>query len=139
MNYTPVTDEELKQITKDTAQRDKSEPRVQSAQYECSTGHLVFQMRGGAIVSVPVWQLRGFEAATPEQIAAVKVVSNGSALHWDELDVQATTLAILNIVFGLRSINEVTQRGGQARTTAKAVAARENGKKGGRPRKVEIA
>lgn len=139
MNYTSVTDEELKQIAQETRQRDKIEPRIESAHYEHATGHLVLQMRGGAIVSAPVSLLRGFEAATPGQISAVKVVSNGSALHWDELDVQATTLAVLNIVFGLRSINEVTRRGGQARTAAKAVAARENGKKGGRPRKVEIA
>ena len=55
--------------------------------------------------------------------------------HWPLLDVDHYVSGLLNHVFGTsRWMAELGRRGGSVSSTAKAAAARINGKKGGRPR-----
>lgn len=134
--YTPVTEEELALITRETAERDRIEPRILSAAYDSATSRLLLEMKNGATVSVRARDLRGLEDATNEQLGDVRIVSGGAALHWDSIDVQMTTTALLGLIFKLRTAADVARSGGAARTPAKSAASRANGAKGGRPRKV---
>lgn len=58
----------------------------------------------------------------------------GFGLHWETLDVDYTVPGLMNGVFG--TARWMAARAGQARSSAKAEASRENGQKGGRPTKV---
>jgi hypothetical protein len=133
-----ISDAEFEQIREETKQRDLQEPRVHRTTYDARTKMLCLAMVDGVELRVPIHSLRGFEKATPEQIAAAKIVSNGTAIHWDELDVQATVIAIIQRVMHLTSVAENARKAGSARSEAKSRAARENGRKGGRPRKAQL-
>lgn len=144
-NYPMPTDEEIAQIERETLARDEVEPRVASYSYDAASGRLTLHLRGpqefprGPSVSFAARSVRGLEDATDEQLGTIELVGNGSALHWDALDVQATTIALLQIVFKLRSVQDVARKAGSTRSPAKAASAAQNGRKGGRPRKVPQA
>jgi len=59
-------------------------------------------------------------------------------LHWPKLDADVYVPALLQGVLGSKSwmAKQLGTVGGQARTEAKSAAAWENGRKGGRPKKI---
>jgi hypothetical protein len=76
---------------------------------------------------------QGLETATDEDLAAVEILGAGYGLHWEALDVDLSIPGLLAGLFGTKAY--MARRAGQAKSPAKAAAARENGRKGGRPRK----
>lgn len=138
MNY---TDEELDALRASSQEQLKQEPRLRSASYR--DGQLIFELCGvpapqGASLGVPARSLREFENASGEQLAAMEITATGNAVHWPLLDVQMSTVALLELLTGVRAAQTTGAQGGQARSTAKSAAARANGAKGVRPRaKVE--
>jgi hypothetical protein len=118
----------------------QTEPRATSATYDARTDRLTVELSNGAVFIVPRGLIQGLQAASPEQIAAVKVMPRGAALHWEELDVQMGVPQLVSGVFGTRAwMSELARLGGSATTEKKAVAARANGAKGGRPARVRRA
>jgi hypothetical protein len=95
-----------------------------------------FAMRSGASVTVPVAALREFDNATQGQLQEVKLVAAGSAIEHRGLDIDMSVHGIIRDVFGFDEIQQ--KRAGRVKTAAKAAAARANGAKGGRPRKVAV-
>ena len=90
----------------------------------------------GVELRVPAKLLQGLERASAAQLAAVEIVA-GEMLHWEALDIDHYLPMLLAGVFGSRRwMREIGKRGGAARSVAKTRAARVNGRKGGRPRKV---
>jgi hypothetical protein len=61
----------------------------------------------------------------------------GFNLHWPTLDVDLYVPALVSGIFGTRDwmSKQLARVAGQAKSPAKAAAARANGAKGGRPRK----
>jgi hypothetical protein len=67
----------------------------------------------------------------------VRVVGGGSTLRWDGLDVDLSVAGLLlSAVDPQERVRQLAALAGRATTEAKAAAARLNGAKGGRPRKV---
>jgi hypothetical protein len=91
-------------------------------------------MQNGATFIVPTELLQGLRGAAPELLAEVELWSEGTALHWERLDADFRIPALLLGVFGGKTwMSELGRAGGAVTSPAKAAAARENGKKGGRP------
>lgn len=61
------------------------------------------------------------------------MLGSGIGLHWETLDVDLSVPDLLAGPFGAKA--HMAQHAGQARSAAKAAAARANGSRGGRPRK----
>jgi len=135
ITYTPISDKDLEAVKRETAKRHAREPFAQSAIYDARSGTLTVALRGGSIVCADARALRGLGEATDEQLASVRIY-DGRALFWDALDVQYSLLAFLSDALGIQTLQGHVRRAGSTRTPAKAAAARKNGKKGGRPRKV---
>ena len=115
---------------------DQTEPRAEAAHYDPESGRIVLELRDGCLFAFPTEIAQGLRGATPEQLAAVEVAGGGYALHWEELDADFTVPGLLAGRFGTqRWMSELGRLGGKATSPAKTQAARENGKKGGRPRK----
>lgn len=136
------TDQQLDAIREESVIALEAQPRIVKAEVVGET--LRFALKGAAVpagvtISVPASSLDDLRLATPSQRAAMKITATGNAVHWPELDVQMSTIALLELLTGLQTLKTAQRRGGAARTSAKSQAARANGAKGGRPRKQPVA
>lgn len=139
----PAFQEEIRQARERGRRADESEPRAKAARYDRTTGKLVIDLRNGVTVMIPSELIQGLVEAPPEDIAQVEIWGNGSALHWEKLDADFTVSGLVAGIFGtklwmekLREVRVATARkAGSTHSPAKARASRENGKRGGRPRK----
>jgi hypothetical protein len=74
---------------------------------------------------------------TPEQLSDVEVSPLGSGLRWDAFDIDLDVAGLLLSSIGrTEKAREFGRLAGSAKSAAKTRAARANGAKGGRPRKV---
>ena len=112
-----------------------SDRRVIRAEFEKKPDLLTLYLDDGVRVSIPRMSLQGLQDAKPAQLSKVEILGRGTGLHWPLLDVDQYVPGLLNHVFGTsRWMAELGRRGGAATSTAKAAAARANGRKGGRPK-----
>lgn len=128
-----LNDAEIERIKRESEERRTREPHAESVTYDARSGTLKVELRGGSVISTRARELRGLSEAADAQLANVRVY-DGCALWWDDLDVQYSLIAFLGAALGIPTAQESARRAGSATTPAKAVAARANGKKGGRPK-----
>jgi hypothetical protein len=109
-----------------------------SARYDRRTRRIVVNLNTGVQVAFPPRLAEGLAGASPADLSQIEISPAGLGLHWPKLDADIYVPALMQGVFGSR--NWMAARlgavGGRARSGAKTAAARENGRKGGRPRKV---
>jgi hypothetical protein len=110
-----------------------AEPRAASARYDRQLDRIIVDLTNGCTFAFPPRVAQGLEQATPDQLAEVEILGLGYGLHWEALDVDLSIPGLMAGLFGTQSY--MARRAGQATSPAKAAAARENGAKGGRPRK----
>jgi hypothetical protein len=125
------------------------EPRAIAAAYDEATASIVLRLANGCGFSFPVSRYQELADGTPAQLAAVQIDPDGEALVWDEPNFCISVPGLIMAAVGswerwaaqkekeARTAN--ARKGGQTRTAARAKASRENGKKGGRPRKDKTA
>ncbi|UCH25490.1 MAG: DUF2442 domain-containing protein [Trueperaceae bacterium] len=114
-----------------------TEARATAAHYDPERHEIVVEFTNGSRLSIPTNQIQGLEGAPRNTLAEVEVSPSGASLHWETLDVDLSVSALVAGVFGTRAwMAELGRRGGQVTSEAKAKAARENGRKGGRPRNI---
>lgn len=111
----------------------QSEPRADAARYDKRSKRIIVDLTNGCTFAFPPRMAQGLEAATDEELAEIEILGAGYGLHWEGLDVDLSVPGLLAGIFGTRAY--MARRAGQATSPAKAAAARENGRKGGRPRK----
>ena len=98
-----------------------TEPRAASARYDAANRRVLVDLANGCTF------------AFPADLATLEILGNGYGLHWPPLD---TDLAIPDLMAGLMGARSwMARRAGRATSEAKATASRNNGRKGGRPRK----
>jgi hypothetical protein len=96
------------------------------------------QLANGIVIGLPVAQTQGLETASTKALSNIRISPSGYGIHFPKLDVDLYLPALLEGIFGSQAwMAERGRKGGQASTKAKQIAARENGKLGGRPRKAE--
>lgn len=117
-----------------------AEPRAVGARYDRESRRVVVDLANGCTFIFPAIQGQGLAQASDEDLAQVEVLPGGEGLHWEKLDVDMSVSRLVAGIFGNQVwMRELGRRGGQSTSPAKAAAVRENGKKGGRPRKAGIA
>ncbi len=116
---------------------DRSEPRATGARYDRRTGLIELALANGCFFSFPAARTEGLRDAAPDVLERVEILGKGYALRWEELDADLTVPGLLAGRLGSRRwmAEEMGRAGGRVRSVAKTRAARENGRKGGRPRK----
>lgn len=114
----------------------ETEMRAQAARYDRESGRVVIDLVNGCIYAFPVHLVQDLQGAGADDLAHIEVDGLGFDLHWPALDIDLYVPALVAGIFGTREwmTKELARRAGQAKSPAKAAAARANGSKGGRPR-----
>ena len=139
MSKRPLTDAEIRaQIP---AARRRAErlrqttPHAEAAHLDRIGRRIVVGLTNGASLSIPVALVPAIRNASAEDLAKVIVGPGGVGLRWEHLDADLTIGYLAGIALGARTLLRAAgAAGGAARSTAKARAARINGRRGGRPR-----
>lgn len=116
----------------------ENEPRAVAVLYEADTRRIVVDLIDGRLYAFPATLVQELQGATEAELADVHIDGAGLNLHWPALDADLYVPALLAGVFGTRAwmTRELARRAGQSTSLIKAAAARANGAKGGRPRKL---
>ena len=108
-----------------------------SARYDRRAARIVIDLNTGVQIAFPTRLAEGLAGASPDDLAEIEISPAGLGLHWPKLDADMFVPSLLHGVLGSKRwmAAQLGEAGGKARSGAKAAAARENGRKGGRPRK----
>lgn len=133
-------DEEYVKACEATRIARETEPHGRAARYDRESGKFIVDLLNGATFIFPPDLVEGLRGAHPDHLAEVEVTPIGDGLHWETLDVDFSVANLLLGIFGskawmARIRSEIARRAGSTTSEAKARAARQNGRKGGRPRK----
>ena len=101
-------------------------PRAVSARFDRRNRRLVVEIDTGIQFSFDPLAVSDLADASAEGLASVVIEGRGSCLHFPDLDVD---LSVSRLLEGFLGPMTWTQR------EARAAASRENGKRGGRPKK----
>jgi Protein of unknown function (DUF3532). len=103
-----------------------------SVRYDKRSRRFIFELSNGYLFGVPVATLPHLAEATPAQLAAIELTSSGASIRIPALDADYSVPALILAL----TAREIGRRGGQVRSKAKSLAAKANGAKGGRPRRL---
>ena len=110
---------------------------VTRAFYDPEADRVVVVLSTSVELAFPPGLVEGLVGSSAEDLGLIEVSPSGLGLHWPRLDADLYVPALLQGVLGSRRwmAAELGAAGGRASGPAKAAAARENGHKGGRPRR----
>jgi hypothetical protein len=107
--------------------------RAVKAFYNPDEDKIVIQLADEVEIRLPRKRLQGLEGVPVDQVSEIEIEGPGTGLYWPKLDVAHYVPGLIQGVFGTRKyMQEIGRSGGAKTSEAKAAAARENGKKGGR-------
>ncbi len=131
-----VTEQDVQQAEKRMAALRENGFAV-SARYDRRTARIVVNLNTGVRIAFPARLAEGLAEASPDDLAEIEIRPAGLGLHWPKLDADVYVPTLLQGVFGSKRwmAAELGAAGRRVRSRAKASAARDNGRKGGRPRK----
>ena len=113
-------------------------PHAVSAHYDAARDRIMVEMSTGIEISFSPKQAQGLERAHPDELSEIEITPSSLGLHFPKIDADIYVPALLEGVLGSAKwmAGQMGRIGGAARSASKAQAARENGKRGGRPRRI---
>lgn len=113
-------------------------PVAVAASFDRKRGLVVVRLSSGLEIGFPPHHTQALERAKPADLLDIEITPSGLGLHFPRIQEDIHLPSLLEGFFGSSAwmARRLGAQGGQARSKAKAAAARANGKLGGRPRKV---
>lgn len=137
MKQKNITPSEIKRAQTLADERGRIEPRADRVNYDEKKRLIVLDLRGGAILGLPVSSIRELRGVKPKELKSVRAGFDGESISLDALDIDISIAGLLRDIVGMTSAAALLGRkGGAVKSVAKASAVRENGRLGGRPRKI---
>jgi hypothetical protein len=116
------------------------EPRAASIEFKRQSKLFTVKLSSGAQFIFPSRLIREIAGASLRDLADVHLSESGDSIHWEKLDVDFSIPGLITRILGTQlSMSELARQGGRKISIAKSEAARQNGKKGGRPRKKDAS
>lgn len=114
-----------------------SVPRVVAAYYDKRTRRIVIELNTRMHVAFAPDDAEGLEQAEPAQLEPIEISPSGFGIHFPKLDADIYIPSLLEGFLGSKQwmASRLGAHGGRSRSTAKASAAKKNGRLGGRPKK----
>jgi len=134
-----IRSEDYAAANKRAEERSRKTPTATAVRYDRRIGRIVIDLSSGIEVAFRPNDAQGLERAKIEDLAEIEISPSGLGIHFPRLDADLYLPALLEGFLGSRRwmAAEMGKRGGKATSDAKAAAARENGRLGGRPRKAK--
>lgn len=116
-------------------------PKAVSVRYDRRIGRIVINLSTGLDVAFSPRDAQGLEHATAAQLNDIEISPSGLGIYFPKLDADLYLPALLEGFLGSRKwmASRLGTVGGKSKSPAKAAAAKQNGRSGGRPRKREAA
>lgn len=129
--------EEVKAANQRAVERGRKTPTATAVRYDRRIGRIVIDLSSGIEVAFRPHDAQGLERAKADDLAEIEISPSGLGIHFPRLDADLYLPALLEGFLGSRRwmAAEMGKAGGKATSEAKAAAARENGRQGGRPRR----
>jgi uncharacterized protein DUF2442 len=133
-----VSNDEFEAANARAAARLRKTPCAMKARYERKRDRVVVEVNTGIEVAFRPGDAQGLERAKPDQFNEIEISPSGLGIHFSKLDADIYLPALLKGFLGSKRWVAAAHGkiGGSVSSTAKAAAARRNGKLGGRPKKV---
>jgi hypothetical protein len=113
-------------------------PCAVAARYRRALGKLEIEFDNSVTLAVPTSLIQGLAGASVADLSKIEITPAGWGLHFPRLDVDVYVPALFEGIYGSKAwIKQAASVAGSTRSAAKSAAARTNGKKGGRPRKIQ--
>ena len=129
-----LTDEEIEIAMARGEARLKDVPHARAAHFDPKARVVSIELTNSCSFTFPVEIVPPLQGASVTDLLNMEVLGCGEGLRWPTLDVDLSVPNLLAGLFGTRS--QQARTAGATRSKAKAEAARRNGLKGGRPRRV---
>ena len=115
-------------------------PTVKAVSYSKKLDRVLFELSDGLMIGVKPQALEELKDAKPEDLQNAEISPSGLGIHFSSIDADIYLPSLLEGHFGSKHwmAGLLGKAGGQARSKAKTMAARQNGKLGGRPKKAPV-
>jgi Protein of unknown function (DUF2442) len=110
-------------------------PHALAAHFDPLSGRVTLELNTGLHLSFRACDAQGLAHAGPDDLKDIEISPTGLGLHFPALDADLYLPALLEGFLGSKNwmARAMGQRGGSRLSSAKAAAARANGRLGGRP------
>lgn len=131
-----MTDAVFEVANRRAAAKKASFPAVVSVRYDRRVARVVITLASGLELAFSPKHAQGLENAHPADLVEIEITPSGLGIHFPRLDADLYLPALLEGFLGSKRwmAAEMGKIGGTVTTEAKASAARQNGKLGGRPK-----
>jgi hypothetical protein len=136
-----MTNEDFAAANRRAADTKAAFPAAVSVHYDRRIARVVISLASGLELAFSPKHAQGLERAKPADLSHAEITPSGLGIHFPSLDADLYIPALLDGFLGSKRwvAAEIGKIGGKASTAAKAAAARQNGKLGGRPKKPKKA
>jgi hypothetical protein len=112
-------------------------PRAESAHYDAGRNRIIVRLTTGVELGFAPRDVEGLQHASVDDLKVIEVGSLGLGIHFPRLDADLYVPSLLQGVLGSKRwlAAQLGAAGGRAPQRGEAAASRENGKRGGRPRR----
>jgi Protein of unknown function (DUF2442) len=137
----PITDDVLRRAIERGQQRQRPSLRASEVRYVADSQTLAIGFADQTAVVLPIKNYPELARLSPSELSRLALGFAGSALCLEDQDLHVSIAGLVSASAPLMEMatTVVASRNGSRSSTAKSTASRENGQKGGRPRKALVA
>jgi hypothetical protein len=118
--------------------REQRRGRAVNARYDARNKRVLLELDTGLSIGFFAGDAEGLSGASARELSDIEISPSGLGLRWPRLDADIYLPSLLDGLLGSKKwvAAKLGAAGGRVKSRAKAASSRENGKRGGRPRKV---
>ncbi len=135
-----ITEHQMREAEERMRKHVAEHPVAVFVSFNPADGRVAIELSNGALFAIPARIIQGLENASDSDLNEIEITASGTGLYFPIVDADILVAPLLAGVLGSRSFmaRRLGKQGGASRSESKAAAARANGARGGRPRKITV-